>query len=91
MQETRKPPGALAYSAQPLKDALAEYDRTTLERERLWDTAESNAAVAAAEEADLVALNKVRAAFYEVTQDRNSRESCQRVDLGFMRQIAARY
>ena len=91
MQETRNPPEALAYSAQPLKDALSEYDRSIPERQRLWDIAESNADVASAEEADLAALNKVRAAFYEVTQDRNSRESCQRVDLEFMRQIAARY
>ena len=91
MQETREPPEALAYSAQPLKDALSEYDRTTPDRQRLWDTAESNADVAAAEATDLAALNKVQAAFYEVTQDRNSRRSCQRVGVDFMRRIAARY
>lgn len=81
----------LAHSTQGLKDALAEYDRTAAERQRLWDSIACNADVTAAEAADRDALAKVQDAFYEVTRDRNSRDNCRRVDIDFMRRIAARY
>lgn len=79
----------LAYSTEPLKAALAEYDRGAPERQRLWDSVQDVADVAAAEAADALALRKVCDAFYEVTQDRNSREDCRRLPLDFMRRIAA--
>ena len=80
----------LAYSTQPLIDALAEYDRTAPEREAIWASVGSNAEVFAAEKADADALAKVCDAFYEVTKDRNHREDCHRVPLDFMRRFAAR-
>lgn len=78
----------LVYSTEPLKAALVEYNRTAPERQQLWDTVESNGAVEAAERADKAALTRVQDAFYEVTKDRNSREHCRCVDIGFMRKIA---
>lgn len=91
MLDNRPAPAPLVHSTQALKDALAEYDRTAPARERLWVTIEKNEDVARAEAADLAALTLVRDAFYQATQDRNNRENCSRVDLDFMRQIAARY
>lgn len=81
----------LAYSTAPLKAALAEYDQEAPARQRLWDTVASNADVDAAEAAEAAALAKVCDAFYEVTKDRNSRDSCQQLPLDFMRRLAARY
>jgi len=45
-----------AFSARPLKEALAEYDRTAAERDQLWTNAETNEDVLAAERAEKDAL-----------------------------------
>lgn len=79
----------LAYSIQPLIEALAEYDRTAKERNALWENASCNLDVFAAEDADREALTKVQDAFYEVTKDRNSRGDCRRIDIQAMRKLAA--
>lgn len=78
-----------AFSAQPLKDALAEYDRTAAERNRMWATVETSEDVIAAEQADKDALLKVQLAFHELTKDRNSLERCKLAGLDFMRRCAA--
>lgn len=78
----------LAYDPAPLVEAIKEYDRTAPERQKLWDNAESNQDVQDAEKADQEALGRVQEAFWQVTQDRNSRESCSRVGIDFMRKIA---
>jgi hypothetical protein len=78
----------LKYRTAPLKAALKEYDSSKPARTKAWDDAKTDADVDAADAADTAALNKVREAFYTVTRDRNSRDSCMRVPLDFMRQVA---
>lgn len=79
----------LAYDPAPLIEAIEEYDRTAPEREKLWATVNSNEDVFAAEKADQEALEKVQEALWQVTQDRNSRDSCSRIDIDRARKIAA--
>lgn len=79
----------LAYDRAPLIEALNEYDRTAPERQKLWDTIESNQDVMHAEKSDQEALERVQEAFWQVTRDRNSRESCACVSIEFARKIAA--
>ncbi len=83
---TSKP---LAYDPAPLIEALNEYDRTAQERQKLWDNLESNQDVMDAEKAELEALERVQEAFWQVTRDRNSRESCSRIRIEHARKIAA--
>lgn len=78
----------LIYDVRPLKDAIAEFDRTAAARQLLWNSVSSNEEVGAAESADKAALRRVQDAFYDVTRDRNSHEHCLRVELEFMRRIA---
>lgn len=88
MQNTPQDKG-FAFSARPLKEALAEYDRTAAERDQLWTNAETNEDVLAAERAEKDALLKVQLAFHALTKDRNSLEHCKLVDLEFMRRCAS--
>lgn len=78
----------LKHSVAPLVAAIAEYDRGAAGRAALWQQVETAADVAAAEDAEESALRPVRDAFYEATRDRNSRASCERLDIWFMRKIA---
>lgn len=78
----------LAYDVAPLVAAIKEYDETASARKKLWDSIGTNEDVAAAEKADQKALEKVQEAFWQVTQDRNSRENCKRIDIEFARKIA---
>ena len=82
---------ALVFGAQPLRDALAEYDRTAPARRALWGEAGSNEGVSVAERAELRALNAVCEAYYQVTRDRHTREECWHTPLMFIRKIAARF
>lgn len=75
-------------STQPLRDALVEYDRTQPARDKLWDDIVNEYEYQVAQDANGEALRKVREAFYEVTKDRNSYDSCMKVDIKFARQIA---
>ena len=71
--------------------ALAEYDSGEPARRAVWyGEFATDADDFRAEAADKAALDKVRAAFYQDTKEINSHENCMRVDLGFMRQCAAR-
>lgn len=88
---TEKSQHGLRYSTAPLKAALAEYDRTKPDRDALFEQIDSNEDVEAWEAEELAALRKVQEAFYEVTRDRNSRETCMCVGLGFMRSLAEKY
>jgi protein-disulfide isomerase-like protein with CxxC motif len=88
MLNTKRPIVPLAYSAQPLIDAIAEYDRTAAERNAKWDNASCTLDIFAAEDADRDALSKVQEAFYQVTKDRNRREDCRRIDIDAMRRLA---
>lgn len=77
-------------STQPLRDAIAEYDRTQPERDSalafIHDQESADVYLLLMEPA---ALFKVRQAFFEVTCDRNSFNNCMDlVDLKFMRKIA---
>ena len=74
MPNTQRPIIPLAFSAQPLIDAIAEYDRTAPERNTMWEGASCTLDVIAAEDADRAALIKVQDAFYDVTKDRNRQE-----------------
>lgn len=69
-------------------EALAIYDLGLEERQRLWDTAQSEADVDAADAAEKSALTMVQYAFYEDTKHVNSREHCKLADIGFMRLCA---
>ena len=88
MPNTKRPIVPMAYSAQPLLDAIAEYDRTAAERNAKWDNASCTLDIFAAEDADRGALIKVQDAFYEVTKDRNRQEDCRRIDIDAMRRLA---
>lgn len=79
----------LAYDTAPLIEAIEEYDRTAPDRQKRWAEVNSNEDVFAAEKADQDALEKVQEALWKVTQDRNSREACSRLDIDFARKIAA--
>lgn len=78
----------LKYDIQPLVAALVEYDRTAPEREAIWNDVENDTDVSVAEKADSDALEKVQEAFYQVTKDRNSRDSCRCVDIAYARKTA---
>lgn len=71
------------------RKALIEFDAGAAERQRLWDSIESNQDVEAAVAADNAAKNKVREAFYEDTKDINSKENCMCVEVDFMRRLAS--
>lgn len=79
----------LAYDVAPLIEAVKEFDRTKPERDKRWDSVESNEDVFAAEKADMEALERVQEAFWQVTQDRNSRESCKRINIDDARRTIA--
>jgi len=69
--------------------ALIEFDSTAAARAAAWDSAQTNEDVYAAEQADHDALGKVQVAFHKDTADINSLSNCMRVDLAFMRRMAA--
>lgn len=68
-------------------EALKQYDATQEERDALWETAQSDADVLAAEAADTAAQEAVGEAFYLDTSDINTRENCLRVPLSFARRM----
>lgn len=76
-------------STQPLADAIAEYDRTQPERDAVWENAQHDGHVRLAQHLDDKALTTVRVEFWRLTKDRNSYDNCMRVDMDFMRRIAA--
>ena len=80
-------PRGFAYSAEPLKAALAEYDRTAPEREKLWESIKNNDDVHRAEQADQQALLMVQEAFYQLTKDRNSLKNCRLVSIKYIREV----
>lgn len=77
-------------STQPLKDAIAVYDAGIAARADAWDNVDNDADVMACEREDKRALDEVRAAFYELTKDRNSFSAAMLADLPFMRRVAER-
>lgn len=68
--------------------ALVEFDATQPARDKLWDAAESNVDVHAAQIAAKVALTKVREAYHADTLDINSYANCMTIDIQFMRKMA---
>jgi hypothetical protein len=70
--------------------ALVEFDAGVAKRTRAWRTAETIEDVVAAEQSDARALRAVQDAYHRDTFDINSLGNCHRVDLGFMRRMAAR-
>jgi hypothetical protein len=79
----------LAYPVEPLIEALAVFDQTAAQRAHQFDSVESDADVEAAQKADKDALSLVQDAFYLVTKDRNSRQSCNEASIEFIRRIAS--
>ena len=75
-------------STDPLKQALAVFDKGKPARDRAWEDCGTDADVDACKAADNAALTRVREAFFEVTSDRNSKASAMSADLHFMRRIA---
>ena len=71
------------------KQALANYRAAGSERDRLWDTVESDADVERADQRDKADADKVREAFYLDTQDINSRDNCMRMHVGDIRRMIA--
>jgi hypothetical protein len=66
--------------------ALKVFDAGKSARDRAWEDAESNADVLAAEKADADALTLLREAYWQDTNDINSRDH--RADERFMRMMA---
>ena len=71
--------------------ALAIYDATWKDRQKLWDAVETDADVAKADAADKEALDNVRRAFYEDTKDRNSLGNCMIATLSYLRELESKY
>lgn len=69
--------------------ALIVFDAGAAARARAWDAVDTNEDVRAAEQADVEALRVVQEAFHRDTAEINSLANCYRVDLGFMRRMAA--
>ena len=69
--------------------ALIVFDAGAATRARAWDSVDTNEDVHAAEQADVQALRLVQEAFHRDTAEINSLANCYRVDLGFMRRMAA--
>lgn len=69
------------------REALRIFDATASEREAAWQACATDAHVWACQQRDESALAAVRAAFFEDTQDCNSRDH--KASLEFMRRMAA--
>ena len=70
------------------RKALVEFDATRIARQKAWHEVETNSDVFKAELDDHAALAKVQEAFHQDTKEFNSRESCSRVDIQFMWEMA---
>lgn len=79
----------LAFPVAPLVAAIAEFDAGKPARDNAWEQIYSPADLAACEAADKAELQKVQQAFWELTQDRNSRDNCALVSIDFCRKTAA--
>lgn len=69
------------------KAALEKYDSTQSDRDFLWENPKSDWDVLHAQNQDQDAIDRVREAFYEDTKDRNSRDNCRVVKLGWLRAL----
>lgn len=78
----------LIYPVTELIAALSNYDRVKGEFDTKLREVESSEDIFAIEAEEAAALDQVREAFYQATKDRNSRESCMRIDIDFARKIA---
>jgi hypothetical protein len=72
------------------RKALEAYDRTEPERAALWEAAETNSDIYAAQAKDTEALNEVREAFAEDTKDVNSRDRAFLVGISDLRWFVER-
>ena len=71
------------------KAALAAFDAAQAGLDALRDGVKCNADVEAWEAACIAELRKVQDAFYEDTKAFNRPDNCHRVDIAFMRRVAA--
>ncbi len=72
--------------------ALIEFDRTYPQRDLLLTDALTDADVAVWEKAETDALRKVQEAFYQDTSDRNSLDTCHRMqDIAWLRMLVEKY
>lgn len=71
------------------RKALAKYDATQCLRDKAWDNVMTVNHVVMAEENDRLALRTVQDAFHADTMDINCTENCRRLDIDFMRRMAA--
>ncbi len=67
--------------------ALAVYDAGEAEREKMWQSVESDRDVFAAEKADADALALVQEAFWEDTKAYNSRDNCSHLHIADARRM----
>lgn len=68
--------------------ALKEFDKVQPERDKTWLEVKSDSGVTRCMLADLVALEKVQAAFHLDTMDINCKDSCKLISIDFMRSMA---
>ena len=78
----------LAYPVDQLVNALNNYDLLKRQLNERLTRVESSKEIYDIEQQEAAALQQVREAFYEATKDRNSMESCMRIDVDFARRIA---
>lgn len=78
----------ITVSTKPLRDALAEYDRTQPQRDLMLDEVDNDKDFANYQRECDAALEKVQQAFWEVTKHVNGRHHCALADITFMRKIA---
>ncbi len=79
----------MGISTAPLQEAIVEFDAGEPARREALRHCETIEQVDACVAQDEAALNKVREAFFVVTQDRNSRVNAMMAEIHFMRRIAA--
>ncbi len=71
------------------RKALAVYDASQADRDKLWNDVQSDRDVFAAEETDADALALVQEAFWQDTKAYNSRENCSHIHITDARRMIA--
>lgn len=71
------------------RKALALYDASQADRDKLWNDVQSDRDVLAAEKADADALALVQEAFWEDTKAYNSRANCSHIHITDARRMIA--
>lgn len=76
------------YSPSKFLKAMKSYEALRPAIDVMWMEAESIEQIEAAERLTNSAIDACRVAYHEMTKDRNSLESCMRIDIDFLRKMA---